>query len=170
MEGQKNYKPKLYLETTVFNFYFVEKDGKKQQDTHKLFCAIEQGIYQVFTSQFVFDEIIEDTPIKYRNMTELIDKYIQNILDFDQRVLNLADIYVKNGIIPVKYINDAKHIATATVNKLDFVVSFDMGHIVKPKTMIGTGFANLYHGYRQIGLCTPTEVIGYGQNKDSCNL
>jgi hypothetical protein len=56
---------------------------------------------------------------------------------------------------------DAQHIAAATINKLDFVVSFNLGHIVKPKTMIGTGFANLHHGYHQVGLCSPLEVIDY---------
>jgi hypothetical protein len=73
----------------------------------------------------------------------------------------LADLYVVWNIIPVKYRTDAVHIATATVNGLDCVVSFDMGHIVKPKTMIGAGFINLYGGYRWIGLATPTEVIEY---------
>ena len=73
----------------------------------------------------------------------------------------MADIYVKKGIIPLKFRTDALHIATATVNKLDFVVSYNLGHIVKTKTMIGTGLVNLREGYRQIGLSTPTEVLDY---------
>ena len=159
-----HYVPKLYLETTVFNFYFVEKEVKKQQDTLKMFDSIKRGNHEAFISKYVYEEIVKDTPIKYQKMKELIDKYVLNILDYDRQVIDLADIYVKNGIIPAKYIRDALHIAAATINKLDFVVSFNMGHIVKPKTMIGTGFVNLSHGYRQIGLCTPTEVIDYGQN------
>ena len=59
------YIPKLYLETTVFNFYFVEKEGKKQQDTHMLFDAIKLGKFQVFTSQDVLDEISKDTLSRY---------------------------------------------------------------------------------------------------------
>ena len=158
--------PKLYFETTVFNFYFAQKESKKRQDTLKLFNAIGRKDYEVFTSEHVYDEIVKDTPEKYLKMKLLIDKYVNNILNFDQKVLNMADIYVKNGIIPVKYFRDAQHIAMATVNGLDFVVSFNMGHIVKVKTMIGTGFVNLVNGYRQIGLCTPTEVMDYGQKKD----
>jgi hypothetical protein len=73
----------------------------------------------------------------------------------------MADIYVKKGIIPLKFRADALHIATATVNKLDFVISYNLGHIVKTKTMIGTGLANLREGYRQIGLSTPKEVLDY---------
>jgi hypothetical protein len=55
------------------------------------------------------------------------------------------------------------------VHGLDCVVSFNMGHIVKPKTMIGTGFINLYEGYRWIGLAPPTELINFvdGGNHDA---
>ena len=148
----------------MFNFYFVEKDGKKQQDTVKLFEAIQRETYEVFTSKYVHHEIAGDTPVRYKKMKKLIDEYVQSILDFDQRVLNLADIYIKNGIIPEKFVRDAHHIAMATVNRLDFVVSYNMGHIVKLKTMIGTGFTNIYHGYQKIGLCTPSEVVEYGRN------
>jgi hypothetical protein len=73
----------------------------------------------------------------------------------------LADTYIKKGIIPLKFRDDALHIATATVNNLDFVVSYNQGHIVKTKTMIGAGLTNLREGYRQIGLSTPTEVLEY---------
>jgi hypothetical protein len=73
----------------------------------------------------------------------------------------LADIYITRGIIPAKFDDDALHIATATVNNIDFVISFNQGHIVKVKTMIGAGFINLHEGYRQIGLSIPTEVTEY---------
>ncbi|MDR0877427.1 MAG: hypothetical protein LBN21_05195 [Treponema sp.] len=155
------YIPKLYLETTVFNFYYAEKDSKKKEDTHKLFDAIKKGKYEVYTSWFVQNEIARDTPEKYKKMQELLEKYAQKTVSFNKEASTLAEIYIKNQIIPLKYRTDALHIATATVNNLDFVISFNFGHIVKPKTMIGTGFANLHDGYRQIGLSTPTEVIEY---------
>ena len=44
---------------------------------------------------------------------------------------------------------------------IDFVISFNQGHIVKTKTMIGAGFVNLRQGFRQIGISTPTEVLEY---------
>jgi predicted nucleic acid-binding protein len=155
------YVPKIYLETTVFNFYYLEKSGKKKDDTHKLFEAIKKGKYKVYTSWYVHKEIAKDSPEKYKKMNGLIEKYIPNMLSFSDEVDELAMVYVEKGIIPAKYMSDARHIAAATINKLDFVVSFNFGHIVKPKTMIGAGFANLHHGYRHIGLCTPSEVIEY---------
>jgi predicted nucleic acid-binding protein len=158
------YIPKIYLETTVFNFYFLDKDCKKKEDTHKLFDVIKRGKYEAYTSWYVQNEITRDVPEKCNKMQELLEKYTQHIVSFNKETDDLAKIYIKNKIIPLKYKTDALHIAVAAVNKLDFVVSFDFGHIVKPKTMIGAGFANLHHGYHQIGLCTPTEVLEYDRN------
>ena len=139
------YIPKLYLETTIFNFYFAGKGGKKQQDTIKMFEAIKKRRYEAFVSVFVYREISRATSFKFRKMKFLIDNYTSNILGYNQEIMDLANEYINNGIIPPKYIDDALHIAVASVNKLDFVVSFNMGHIVTPKTMIGTGFINLDH-------------------------
>jgi len=157
------YIPKLYLETTVFNFYFAGKEGKKQQDTHMLFEAIEKGKYEAYTSFYTLNEISKDTPYRFRMMKEIIDKFVKNIIYTEKDIKRLAGIYISKGIIPEKHLMDARHIASAVINNLDFLVSYNLGHIVKQKTMIGTGFVNLQNGYRQIGLCTPTEVIEYAK-------
>jgi predicted nucleic acid-binding protein len=159
-----SYIPKVYLETTIFNFYYLEKDSVRKDDTHKLFDAIRRGKYEVYTSQYVRDEIKRDSPKKYERMVNLLEKHVLHTLSFSKEAYLLAEVYIKNRIIPQKYMTDALHIATAAVNQLDFVISFNFGHIVKPKTMIGTGFANLHHGYRQLGLCSPSEVVEYDCN------
>ncbi|MDR0908909.1 MAG: hypothetical protein LBM77_04000 [Spirochaetaceae bacterium] len=155
------YKPTLYLETTCFNFYILEKPGTKRDDTRKLFALIKGGQYEAFTSSVVEDEIADDTPERYKKMKALIDEYHIKMLLRDSKADALAALYIDKGIVPAKYDDDAIHIALATVNRLDFVVSYNMGHIVKTKTMIGTGFVNLRAGYKMIGLSTPTEVIDY---------
>jgi predicted nucleic acid-binding protein len=155
------YIPKLFLETTVFNFYFEVKQGQKQTDAIRLFEEIAGGRYEAYTSKEVIDEIKAASAEKAEKMEALSEEYIKGVIQPLPEVERMADIYVKKGIIPLKFSADALHIATATVNKLDFVVSFNLGHIVKTKTMIGTGLANLREGYRQVGLSTPTEVIDY---------
>jgi predicted nucleic acid-binding protein len=155
------YIPKLFLETTVFNFYFETKQGQKQTDAIRLFEEIAGGKYEAYTSKAVIDEIKAASKEKAEKMKTLSKKYIKRVIRPSPEAKRIADIYVKKGIIPLKFWADALHIATATVNKLDFVVSYNLGHIVKTKTMIGTGLANLREGYRQIGLSTPTEVIDY---------
>ena len=150
------YTPKLFLETTVFNFYFEGKQGQKQTDTVRLFAEIARGRYEVYTSKKVIDEIMDASEEKAAKMKALSKKYIKRVIQPSPETERMADIYVKKGVIPLKFRDDALHIATAVVNKLDFVISYNLGHIVKTKTMIGTGLANLREGHRQIGLSTPT--------------
>jgi predicted nucleic acid-binding protein len=153
--------PKLFIETTVFNFYFEGKQGQKQKDAIRLFKEIAKGKYEAYTSQAVMNEIKDASAEKAGQMETLSQKYIKRFLLPSPEAEYMADIYIRKGIIPLKSIDDAIHIATATVNNLDFVISYNQGHIVKTKTMIGTGLANLREGYRQIGLSTPTEVLEY---------
>jgi len=49
--------PKIYLETTLFNFYFDE-DRDAHADTVKLFKEIFLGKYEAFTSRYVIDDQI----------------------------------------------------------------------------------------------------------------
>jgi hypothetical protein len=139
--------PKLYLETTIFNFYYYGKEQKKQRDTRKLFDYIADGRYLVYTSKYVMDELAKDTKEKFDKMYSLIDKYSIKMLSLSDEIDRLADIYIKQGIIPKEYPDDARHLAATTVNRLDFCVSCNMGHIMKQKAMIGTGFLNMREGY-----------------------
>ena len=51
------------------------------------------------------------------------------------------------------------HIAIATVNDLDMIISMNFEHIVKRKTKIGTGNINALNGYRAVEIYSPMEVI-----------
>jgi predicted nucleic acid-binding protein len=153
--------PKLFIETTIFNFYFEEKHGQKQIDAIRLFEEIAKGKYKAYTSEVVIEELEKASMDKSLEMKALSEKYITKTLKVSTEAERIAELYVKKGIIPVKSIKDALHIACAVVNNIDFVISYNQGHIVKTKTMIGTGLANLREGYRQIGLSTPTEVLEY---------
>jgi hypothetical protein len=42
--------PKIYIETSVFNFYFADDAPDKREDTVRLFEGILQGKYEPYTS------------------------------------------------------------------------------------------------------------------------
>jgi hypothetical protein len=153
--------PKLFLETSTFNFCVDGKQGHKQQETQKLFAAIKAGKYEAYTSTAVIKELKRAPKAKFDIMDELVKQYVKDVFEPDDEAKRLAAKYVENHIIPPKSRDDGLHIAVATVKDLDFVVSCNMGHIDKRKTMIGTGFINLRAGYKNIGICSPMEVIEY---------
>jgi predicted nucleic acid-binding protein len=153
------YIPKLYLETTMFNFYYSDQDLQKKDDTRELFKRIKEGQYEAYTSRPAIEELEDAPPYKYEKMFSLLEEYSIKILTSSGEAERLADIYVAEKIIPAKYATDATHIAITTVNELDFIVSYNFQHIVKVKTIALTGIVNLREGYKQIGIFSPTEVI-----------
>ena len=155
--------PKIYLETSVFNFYFADDAPDKRQDTLKLFEEIKAGLYVPYTSAYVLQELIRAEEPKQSQMVSLIGEYEMRFLEQSGIIRILAGQYVSEGIIPAKHLTDALHIATATVNDLDVIVSFNFQHIVKRKTVTMTEVVNLREGYKRIGIFSPTEVIESGE-------
>jgi predicted nucleic acid-binding protein len=123
------YTPKLFIETSVFNFYFEGKQGQKQKDAIRLFEEIAKGRYEAYTSQTVMKEIKDASREKFEKMKALSQKYIKGLIFPPPEAVQMAGIYVKKGIVPSKYKSDALHIATAVVSNFDFVVSYNQGHI-----------------------------------------
>jgi len=153
--------PKIYLETTLFNFFFADDAPEKKQDTIKLFQEIKNGKYIPYTSDAVLEELEKASQEKFEQMFSLISQYSIVTLQVTEEARRLANIYVKEGIIPEKYPTDALHIALATVNDLDYIISYNFRHIVKLKTITMTESVNIRENYKRIGIFSPTEVIDY---------
>jgi predicted nucleic acid-binding protein len=149
----------LYLETTIFNYYFDEdRDG--HEDTVKLFETIGAGDYEAYTSEYVTLELKKATQEPKRsNMLDLVDRYNINTLNSDDEVVRLGNLYIINNIIPKRYLLDSLHIAIAAVNELDCVLSYNFRHINRLKTKVLTGKLNREEGYNSIVICTPREVL-----------
>ena len=71
----------------------------------------------------------------------------------------LSRKYIAQGIIPEKYEDDAFHIAIASVNDIDVILSWNFEHIVKLKTKRETVAINLLMGYKEIDIYSPLEVV-----------
>jgi predicted nucleic acid-binding protein len=154
---------KLYLETSVWNFYFADDAPEKRAETLKLFEEIRGGKYEVYLSELAVAEIDQAKEGKRASLKMLIDEFQPIELEMDASVEELSEKYTSAGIVPSKYENDVIHIAYAVANEMDVVVSWNMKHIVKLKTRMEINGINKIYGYKEIELCTPAEVI---ENED----
>lgn len=151
------------LETTIFNFPFVDDAPQYKADTLKLFEEIKAGKFRPFTSSYVLDEIEKDPDIETRNkMKAFVPKYGIKVLSSRDETDWLAERYIEAGIIPARFGADALHIACATVAELDIIVSLNFRHIVKHKTIAAVDAINKANGYKGIFIHTPAEVIENG--------
>lgn len=151
--------PKVYLETSVFNFIFADDAPDRRRDAVKLFAEIQEGKYVPFTSQYVERELFECSEPKRGKMLDLFDQYDIRVLPISEEAELLADIYIEEGMVSPRYRFDAIHIAMASIHDVDFIVSYNFKHIVKRKTVMIAESINLREGYRRVGIFSPTEVI-----------
>jgi predicted nucleic acid-binding protein len=153
-------KQKVYLETTMFNYYF-DSTREGHPATVELFYAIGSGEYEGYTSSYAVAELQASPEPKRHDMLNLLTQYKITVLDGTDEAVQLAGIYIKNGIIPENKPLDALHIAIASIHDLDFILSFNFKHINKIKTKRMVEVINLNEGYKNIVICQPMEVIDY---------
>jgi len=150
-------KQKIYLETTLFNYY-LDGDRDAHADTVRLFGEIRAGKYEAYTSETVTDELDKAPSPKREMMSDLIKRYGITTLALNDIIDELADLYIENKIIPKKYRTDGVHIAYAVVNKLDCIISMNLRHIVKDKVKKLVNAANILRGYKPIEIISPKDM------------
>ena len=155
---------KVYLETTMFNYY-VDETKEDCLVTIAFFEAIGLGKYEGYTSTYTIEELENASEPKRTKMLDLIEKYHITVLDASYEADHLAFIYTKNEIIPEKKNIDAQHIAIATVHDIGMILSYNFKHINKVKTKTMVPAINQNEGYRPVIITQPKEVIDYGMQK-----
>lgn len=131
----------------------MEKEGMEK------FFDTEISKHEIFVSDLVIDEISKASKEECKMLKNVIKKYKCKFLTVTEECHNLAEKYIKAGIILSKYKNDALHIAIAIINNIDVVVSWNLEHIVKLKTIVGVNEINKKLNYPNILINTPEEVI-----------
>ena len=154
------HKQKVYLETTIFNYYFDETKNA-QPITVAFFEAIGSGQFEGYTSVYAYDELDKAPEPQRTKMLNLIEKYNITVLDTSDEIIQLAETYMTNSIIPKKKRLDALHIAIASVNELDIILTYNFRHINKLKTKALIPAINQVSGYRDVIIAQPEELIDY---------
>ena len=80
---------------------------------------------------------------------------------FNAEAAELAQEYLAAGVIGATYLEDAWHIATATVQHVDVLVSWNFKHIVNLDRIRGYNSVNLRLGYTFLEISSPQEVLRY---------
>lgn len=147
---------KIYLDTSVISALFDTRNPERQDLTKNFIENI--GDYECYISEVVLAEIND---IRYKSLKEKLRNAVINyiVLEINEENRKLANRYVENNAIPVKYSEDALHIAIATLNKIDYLLSWNFRHIVKIKTRKIINEVNLSIGYSKLKIITPAELL-----------
>jgi predicted nucleic acid-binding protein len=152
---------KLYLDTSVWNFYNATDAPEKMQVTRAFFNKVKSGEYEIYSSAVVVMEIENAGAEIKKALTALIKEHSPIMLDIDEEIDSLAEIYMMDGIIPKNKRADAMHIAVSTAYELDALVSWNYRHLANLNKKEKVRAANILQGYlKELEMVTPMEVIG----------
>lgn len=72
----------------------------------------------------------------------------------------LSSIYLQNGVLKEKSLDDLTHIAIATLNDCRYIISWNFKHFVNPKTIKAVNSTNLSLNLPQIDIFSPSMMLG----------
>ena len=148
-------KLKVYLDTSVFSAYFDDRSPMRQNQTKKFWGQLKK--YERHASDLVLEELNAVTDEDLRNnMIELTNDF--QVLKVNDQCITLAEKYIERGIFPERYRDDAIHLAIASFNGIEILVSWNFEHLVKRKTRLEANLANSLNGYRSIDIIAPPEL------------
>jgi predicted nucleic acid-binding protein len=146
----------LYLETSVIGAY-LDKGESFRRDLTIRWWEHELPGYEAYVSPLVEREL-ERTREPYRRS---FLKLIQNLprVEITEEAAILAEGYISRGIFHRKFLADALHIALASWHKLDYVVTWNFGHLANVHRQARVKLFNTSAGFFAPEVVTPEFLI-----------
>jgi len=148
-------KIRVYIDTSVIGGCF---DNEFLEGSNKLFEEFKSGKKIAVISNITIYELENAPPHVKNKLNEIPEDFIEK-LSLIPEVEELAQKYIDEKVISNNFAEDARHIALATINKIDVLASWNFKHIVNIKRIHGYNGINIKEGYNTIEIRTPKEII-----------
>ncbi len=146
---------RLYFDTSVFGGVY---DVEFQEETEMLFKMVKKGeVTCVYSDLCEFE--LEKAPEMIKEHFLSLDKKQTEFVEITEEINQLAEEYVKKRVVGQTSIDDCRHIACATINKVDYLVSWNFKHIVNIFRIRGYNAINIKNGHIKLDIRSPKEII-----------
>ena len=153
---------RVYLDTSVIGALIDEEPVVFRIGSMELFDAVEKGrLFDLHISPLVVEEILNGPDRLIEEFKRLSQRVEMRLLEASEEADELADLYVLAGVVSESDRKDARHLAIASVEGMDVVVSWNFEHMVNASRIRRVHGVNVVHGYGLIQVTTPLGVI-YG--------
>ena len=153
-------KQRLYLDTSVFGGHFDEEFA---EFTIPLFERLDKGEFILLFSSVTQDEL-ENAPKNVRDLVTKIKAENSEFLEANDEAVNLATEYIEEKVVGQTSYADCLHIALATINRADYLISWNFKHIVNVQRIMGYNAINIKKGYKQLEIRSPRDFMNYEDN------
>ena len=155
-------KAAIYIETSVISYLTADLSrdliiAGHQKVTNEWWES-RRSKFNLYISQLVIQEAgYGDKEAAKRRLEILADI---PLLALKKEAVDLAHVFIKKVPIPSKSVEDALHIALATVNGMDYLLSWNCKHIANAELRKGIIKISQQKGYECPIICTPEELMG----------
>lgn len=151
-------KQRIYIDTSVVGGFF---DEEFKDPTQRLFKRLENNEVRFVISDLLELELLQAP----RHVSDLLLNYPNDRferIELTEETMILADRYITEKVVGWTSLEDCRHIALATINRVDVLASWNFKHIVNLDRIKGYNSVNLRLGYPTIEIRTPQELVSYG--------
>ena len=153
---------RIYVDTSVVGGCL---DKEFAEDSGRVLQLAEQGVLTLMVSDVVTAEL-EGAPQEVRALLERIPVAAIEYVPLSLQAEALRNAYIAAGVVGAKSLDDAMHVALATIARADAIVSWNMKHIVRLDRIRGYNEVNRRLGHPALTIITPREV-GYGEDAEN---
>jgi hypothetical protein len=153
-------KKKIYIDTSIVGGYF---DEEFKEATIQLFRQFENQEIKFVVSDLLDLELI-NAPERVRNLLLKYPPTNFERIELTEEAIVLADRYITENVVGKTSREDCRHIALATINKVDVLASWNFKHIVNLDRIKGYNSVNLKLGYSMIEIRSPKDLLNYEDN------
>lgn len=102
---------------------------------------------------------LENAPQRIKDFFSGLPKEHTQKIEVTEEAFELAQKYLDEKVVGLTSADDCRHIATATINKVDYLVSWNFKHIVNVFRIRGYNSINIRFGYPQLDIRSPKEIV-----------
>jgi predicted nucleic acid-binding protein len=149
-------KQSLYLETSVVGAY-LDNGEPFRRDLTIRWWEHELHEYRPFITPLVqreLERVSEPHRTGYLNLIKPLEQ-----LEMVDEAAILAEGYISRGIFSRKYIADALHVALASVHKIDYLVTWNFGHLASVRKQARIKLFNTAAGFFVPMIVTPEFLV-----------
>jgi predicted nucleic acid-binding protein len=154
-------KPKVYLETSIIS-YLTSRPSRdliiaaNQQITQE-WWQFRRNTFDLYVSELVIQEARGGDKLAAQQRLQAIEDIAE--LKLSEEVVTLAERLIKDGAFPQNAVEDALHIAIATLNGIDYLLTWNFKHLANATMRYKIEGICRLSGYEPPVICTPQELL-----------
>lgn len=152
----------VYVETTVLSYLAAQPSrdllvAAHQQATRD-WWRDRRKHFNCFVSQVVIDEAAAGDAQAAAARTDLVQQL--PVLEATEEAERLTEAILASGVMPLRAVRDAAHIAVAAVNAVDYLLTWNCKHLANAQIMRKVSVVCNARGLAMPLICTPEELMG----------